>query len=112
MDWGQTCVVWKNAQDAIDALAPEALSSFVALSLDHDLYTADGSDAGDGLQVARHLSSMLPASPVIIHTSNADQGRRMRGELQMAGWVTVNSAAIGDDWIESDWAKVIASLIV
>ena len=102
---------WHTAPAMLETLKEDSASSYQALSLDHDLYAEDGSDAGDGLQIAQYLSTLTPTCPVIIHTSNADQSRRIRGTLEGSGWLCHNAPAIGHDWIEADWVLVIKEIL-
>jgi hypothetical protein len=83
------------------------------ISLDHDLYPTSGDieDPGDGLEVAKYLAEKKPTCPIIIHSSNGDRARMMAGEFELAGCHAKMVAALGADWIEAHWAKVVASLL-
>ena len=96
-----------NNQAAMLKLIEQYAEETIAISLDHDLYPDGITDAGDGLGVARHLSEMEPFYPVIIHTSNGEQGRRMHGVLDAGGWDVRLAGAIGEHWVENDWIKEI-----
>lgn len=83
------------------------------VSLDHDLYVEGDSDEepGDGLMVAQFLANFSPVCPVVIHSSNADRANVMAGVLESSGWKVHRVPAVGQDWIESDWAKVVAYVL-
>ena len=97
---------YRNAHNMLRDL-PNLLPSAEVISLDHDLYPAPGEDQdedlGDGLMVARWLAEQPATCPVILHTSNADQCKRMQGVLEFAGWDVRLAGAVGEHWIENDW---------
>ena len=102
--------VWASARQMIEECAP-FLDAASVISLDHDLVTADGSDPGDGLEVAKYLVTAPKVVPVIVHTSNGERGRWMMGEFQLASWPCRRVLPIGEDWIESEWlAEVRAAM--
>ena len=68
-------------------------------------------DLGDGVMVAKHIVSLSPPCPVLIHTSNTQRGDWMEGELQLAGWRYRRVLPIGDDWIEVDWYREAKRLL-
>ena len=101
-----------NAAELMIREAQIFLQSASLISLDHDLDSLpDGSDAGDGLMVAKWLVSQPIVRPVIIHTSNGERSVWMEGEFDLAGWRTVRVAPIGDDWIETDWSRAVRRLL-
>jgi hypothetical protein len=75
--------------------------------------TQDGQsrDAGDGLEVARHLASLRVSCPILIHSSNGDGARRMLGEFELAGCQACTVLPLGEGWIEIYWRKKVASLL-
>lgn len=100
--------VWNDALVMIDQI-DQHIDQACIISLDHDLYPADSSDTdpGDGLDVARHLATLKPTCPVIIHSSNADRSRVMQGELELAGWTCTMVGPFGDGWVQEDWLPVV-----
>jgi hypothetical protein len=101
------CRVWSNAYEMIAEVGP-LLPSASLISLDHDLEVGTSDhDPGDGLVLVKWLVAQPLRCPVIIHSSNAEGARRMIGELELAGWrQRWRVPAIGEDWIEADWAVV------
>lgn len=91
------------------SLVTEHLSETFAISLDHDLHPPGVVDAGDGMQIAQWLSDLKPACPIIIHTSNGEQGRRMHGVLEASRCDIRLAGAIGEDWIDRDWIVEITA---
>jgi hypothetical protein len=108
---GMALRVWRDAHtmtSEVDTLLPAAR----LVSLDHDLLPLrGGADPGDGLDAARHLATRQPVAPVIVHTSNGFRGEVMMETLRLAGWTCIRVAPFGDDWIENDWAGVVASVL-
>lgn len=102
---GAELVSWPDAYATLAELAP-LLASAALVSLDHDLEPVDGTDPGDGLIVAKHIVTLSPRCPVIVHTSNGVRGDAMIGELELAGWRYHRVLPVGDDWIERDWYRV------
>lgn len=98
-------ISWPEAHAMIAEMG-QFLHAAVLISLDHDLEPISTRDPGDGLDVARHLATLQPTCPIIIHTSNGIRGDLMEGELELAGWTYHRVAPIGDDWIEVDWFVV------
>jgi CheY-like chemotaxis protein len=107
---GVELVVWRDARRMIAELASH-LSSAALISLDHDLIPLHDADPGDGLEVVKHLATLPPVCPVIIHTSNGRGADAMEGELDLAGWTHHRVAPLGDDWIEADWFAVVRRLL-
>jgi hypothetical protein len=105
--------VWHNAKKMISEL-DKYLQKGLLISLDHDLNAVnpDGTDPGDGLDVAKFLALRDPVCPVIIHSSNISRSDMMMGELELAGWRVQRVGPIGDDWIEIDWATLVKKLIL
>lgn len=95
--------VWASAH-AMIAQVPQHVHVATLISLDHDLVAPDGEpDPGDGVVVAKFLVSQPIVRPVIVHTSNAERGRWMMGEFELARWPHARVLPIGDRWIEDDW---------
>lgn len=96
-------------QDAVSMISAidAAYDRLACVSLDHDLFPRGIEDAGDGMQVARHLAIKAHRCPIILHTSNSVQCRRMQGVLEAAGWAVRLAGAIGEDWVERDWRHEI-----
>ncbi len=102
---GVELVSWADARAMIAEVGP-LLPTAALISLDHDLMPIHDIEPGDGLDVAKHLATLPPSCPVIIHTSNRLRGDAMEGELELAGWTYHRVAPLGDDWIESDWFRL------
>lgn len=103
--------VWRDAHAMIRE-AGALLPSTVLISLDHDLEPAPGaSDPGDGYMVAKWLVSQPVVRPVIVHSSNGERSSWMAGEFDLAGWRHWRVAPLGDDWVESDWRRVVSRLL-
>lgn len=103
---GVEIIDWADANTMLAELS-EHLASAALISLDHDLIPLRDVDPGDGLDVAKHLATLPPTCPVIIHTSNGRRGDMMIGELELAGWHYHRVLPVGDDWIEHDWHRVV-----
>jgi hypothetical protein len=104
--------VWGNAPDMTGDLI-DALELATLISLDHDLISpaGDPSDPGTGYDVAKLLGELIPCCPVIVHTSNADRGGWMSGELVRGGWRVRRVYPYGDDWIRTRWADAVRRLL-
>jgi hypothetical protein len=103
--------VWRDAHVMIRE-AGALLPSAVLISLDHDLEPEPGaSDPGDGYMVAKWLVSQPVVRPVIVHSSNGERSSWMAGEFDLAGWRNWRVAPLGDDWVESDWRRVVRRLL-
>lgn len=108
---GLTVRFWHNAHEMIDNLAGPPAECAV-ISLDCDLIPPSGDDTwGDGVMVARHLATLPPFAPVIVHTTNRQGCDQMTSLLRDAGWSVHRVAPIGDDWIEHDWRMEIKTLL-
>jgi hypothetical protein len=104
-------MIWRNAKVMIREVTTH-LPNARLISLDHDLEPdEDGSDPGDGLEIAKFLASQPIVRPVIIHSSNRLRSDWMAGEFELAGWPFGRVAPIGDDWIEVDWRCAVKNLI-
>lgn len=102
---------WRDAHAMMREAGP-LLASAALISLDHDLEAEPGGpDPGDGYLVARWLVSQPVARPVIVHTSNGERASWMAGAFDLAGWRHYRVAPLGDDWIESDWRRVVRRLL-
>ena len=99
---------WKMIREA-EAFLPRAR----LISLDHDLEpeAGAGADPGTGWDVTKALAPLAPCCPVIIHTSNGERGTWMMGEFHLGGWEYHRVAALGDDWIEAHWRRVVQKLL-
>ncbi|MEZ6142669.1 MAG: cyclic-phosphate processing receiver domain-containing protein [Zavarzinella sp.] len=103
--------IWRDAHTMILEAGP-LLESSLFLSLDHDLFPESGEpDPGDGYMVAQWLTSMPVVKPVIIHSSNGERAGWMAGEFDLAGWPHWRVLPFGDDWIETDWRRIVRKLI-
>jgi hypothetical protein len=102
---GVELISWADANVMLAEMGP-FLATASLISLDHDLFPFRDIDPGDGLDIAKHLATLTPLCPVIIHTSNRIRGDAMEGEFDLAGWTYHRVAPIGDDWIEVDWLRV------
>lgn len=103
--------VWRDAHTMIREAGP-LLESAALISLDHDLFPELGDpDPGDGYMVAQWLTDQPIVRPVIIHSSNGERSTWMAGEFDLAGWRHWRVAPLGDDWVESDWRRVVRRLL-
>jgi hypothetical protein len=88
------------------------LKSTILISLDHDLVPeAGGSNPGDGYMAAKWLTEQGVIRPVIVHSSNRERSSWMAGEFDLAGWRHWRVAPLGDDWVESDWRRVVRRIL-
>jgi hypothetical protein len=99
-------IPWPDANLMVAEMGQFLHTTFL-ISLDHDLEPTGPRDPGDGLHVAKHLATLPPACPVVIHTSNGVRGDAMEGELDLAGWTYHRVVPLGDDWIEVDWFQLV-----
>jgi hypothetical protein len=103
--------VWGDAHRMMREAGP-LLPAAVLISLDHDLEPMPGaSDPGDGYMVAKWLTAQGVVRPVIVHSSNGERSSWMAGEFDLAGWQHWRVAPLGDDWVESDWRRVVRRLL-
>lgn len=113
IDLNLECMVWNNAYTMIRD-AQDKLQTAFLISLEHDLVPEEGKedqDPGDGYMVAKWLTSQSIVRPVIIHTSNVERSTWMEGEFELAGWRYWRVPPLGDDWIETDWKRIVKRLI-
>ncbi len=104
--------VWRDAHAMIREAGPLLESAFL-ISLDHDLEgELSEPDPGDGYMVAKWLVSQQIVVPVIVHSSNTERSSWMAGEFDLAGWRHWRVAPLGDDWIESDWRRIVCRLLI
>src|SRR4051794_39820962 len=75
---GVELISWPDANVMLAEMG-QFLHTASLISLDHDLFPFRDIDPGDGLDVAKHLATLLPACPVIVHTSNRLRGDAMEG---------------------------------
>ena len=92
------------------------LPHVILFALDHDLpiiRDAEGQliDHGDGMDVAKYLSTLDVTAPVVIHSSNAVAANQMVAVLRSAGWA-VDRTHPRDDlrWVEEDWQPIVIRL--
>ena len=108
-----------------DAVAPmvrrlesQGLDDVILMSLDHDLNLLPGADGewidpGTGLELADWLARQRPVCPVIVHTTNTQDGTRMQRVLEESGWRTSRVIPFDDlAWIDEDWIRVVRREIV
>ncbi|AMV28631.1 hypothetical protein VT84_29775 [Gemmata sp. SH-PL17] len=107
---GVELIWWPDAHLMVAEMG-QFLPTAAIISLDHDLEPSSPRDPGDGLDVAKHLAALQPTCPIIIHTSNGARGEMMAGELELAGWEHHRVPPFGDDWIESDWFRLVRRLL-
>lgn len=102
-----------RADDCIAWLS-QSLPSVEGLSLDHDLIDErpDATDPGDGRQVAEWLAQQRIKVPVIVHSSNAVCGAGMYYCLEDASFPVRRVFPLGEDWIDTDWKRVILENII
>jgi hypothetical protein len=102
---------WRDAHAMIRE-AGELLPATTLISLDHDLEPEQpASDPGDGYLVVKWLVSQPVVRPVIVHSSNAERSSWMVGEFDLAGWRHWRVAPLGENWVESDWRRVVRRLL-
>jgi len=103
---------WRAAPAMIRECGPY-LPCCGLICLDHDLNPLSGSteDPGDGLEVARHLATLRPACPILIHSSNGEGATRMLGEFQLGGWEAYTILPLGEGWIERYWRGRVVELL-
>jgi hypothetical protein len=104
--------VWRDAWSMIaelESLLPKAM----LISLDHDLEPLPGNqeDPGTGWDITKFMADLIPACPVIIHTSNVTRANWMAGQFDLGGWRYHRVSPIGDDWIETDWRQCVERLL-
>ncbi len=103
---------FRTAHTIIEWLEAGAFESLAALCLDHDLVPVDGTDPGDGLDVARWLAEQPIRVPVLIHSSNSERAQRMEWVLQDAGFNAYwTPPSAGVEWIDRTWIQALLKLI-
>ena len=103
--------VWRDAHAMMREAGP-LLRTAALISLDHDLEPEPGApDPGDGYLVTQWLVSQPAVRSVIIHSSNRERSDWMAGAFELAGWRHWRVAPLGDDWIESDWRRLVRRLL-
>ena len=101
-------VFWYRSAKKMAREIGEFLGRAAFMSLDHDLEPRPGvEELGEGIDVTRHLATVRPACPVIIHKSNSDRASLMIGDLERSGWYYLRVPPIGDDWVELDWGGAV-----
>jgi hypothetical protein len=105
---------------AIERTAPAFIHRYKELDvipdlicLDHDLMpdSPDDPDPGDGRDVSGFLNTCLPASPVLIHSSNSIAADSMMFSMRDHEWCVDRISPIGEDWIESYWFPSALDLV-
>ncbi len=107
---GVDLISWPDAHLMLGEIGG-LLSGAALIALDHDLEPTGSSDPGDGLMVAKHLATLAPTCPAVIHTSNGVRGDAMEGEFELAGWTYHRVHPFGDDWIEADWYRTVRRVL-
>ncbi len=89
------------------------LHDILAISLDHDLHERpDQSTTLTGMLVVDFLTTLEPAFPVLLHTSNDRDGERMRSRLIESGWnVQWVVPFAGTKWIANEWYHTLKRAI-
>jgi hypothetical protein len=106
----------------IQAWIKSEMASVSLISLDGDLFGSSKPVPGNGLDVARYLSSISPTSiPVIVHSVNRGLARQMFEVLHLAKWKVIRVDPVpGDDldvpldptqWIMETWQKSVGSIL-
>lgn len=102
--------------DAAIAFLRDNQPAIDLISLDHDLDSVPRDedpprDHGCGRPVADFLATQPPTCPVIVHTTNATAGDGMFYELKRANWPVFRVYPHDHhDWVDSDWAELLAKL--
>jgi DNA-binding NtrC family response regulator len=106
--------IWDNAHQ-MNADLPKHLIQAAVISLDYDLLPESRtiSNPGTGMDVCRHLASMAPVCPVILHTANESAAWEMLFELSRAGWNVdwLRHELVGEMWIGRKWLPKVKSLL-
>lgn len=100
--------IWKAANTFINEV-DSYLDGTDIISLDHDLVSEDGTDPGDGLEVAEYLKNKKPICPIIIHSTNINRSWSMHRELTDGKWEVERHppVSMGVEWIYQNWINVI-----
>ena len=91
----------------------ERMEDIIAISLDHDLFDrAVGGTELTGMMVADFVTTQPPRFPIVLHTSNARDGEKMKRMLREVGW-RVRSVTPFDDttWVGNDWYPTLKKAI-
>src|SRR4051812_2832235 len=109
---GEAVRVWRSAPEMMRGLV-DCLEHARLISLDHDLIESPGvtTDAGTGYDVVKFLCELIPVCPLVIHTSNAERGNWMIGELSRSGWAYERVYPFGDRWIADDWSRAVGKCL-
>ena len=110
--WGRES--WELTSDASIAvsLLESQYSSFAVISLDHDLFSIDGSEnLGMGMDVVVWLEQHTPTARIIIHSANDLAASEMFERLTHAGFLVRRVFPTADDrWIDDDWLSEVKRL--
>jgi hypothetical protein len=104
--------MWHDAKDMMRDLV-NCLEHARVISLDHDLVERPGAsaDPGTGYDVVKFLCELIPVCPLIVHTSNAERGTWMVGELSRSRWAYDRVYPLGDTWIYEAWAPAVSRML-
>lgn len=91
----------------------ERWADILTVSLDHDLYDRpDHTTELTGMRVVDFLVDQPPAFPVLLHTSNRQDGETMRARLTDRGWrVNWVTPFDGVEWVGGDWYPAVKRVI-
>ncbi len=98
-------IFWDSAPKMIDDLS-SYLGDTAVISLDYDLVPHSKSETpGNGLDVCRHLETIDPVCPILLHTSNETAVWPMLTSLGRNNWPTqwVRHEPVGELWIGRKW---------
>lgn len=107
-----------TSREMIDYLSRTGLYDVALISLDNDLdmiESEDGQliDSGDGVEVAKWLTTQPAVAPVVIHTTNIEAGRQMEIYFDLYGWVSSRVVPYeGETWIGETWRSTVRNLVV
>ena len=107
-----------TAQQMIAALSATGIYDIALISLDNDLEMIETDfgrliDAGDGIDVAKWLTTLPPVVPVVIHTTNTIAGDQIEHMLGANGWICARVVPYdGESWIRERWRSIVRNLIV
>jgi len=102
-----------TAREMIQRIQTAVKSEIAIISLDNDLdmiRSPDGQliDAVDGIEVMRHLATLQPFAPVVVHTTNMTAGDQIVELLRSHDWTYDRVVPYADlRWIDEAWAPLI-----
>ena len=100
-----------NIPSGFSRTASQAISNVLMPLLLEAGEEGSEADPGTGWDLTKVLAALPPCCPVILHTSNGERGTWMMGEFHLGGWEYHRVAALGDDWIEEHWRRVVRRLL-